>query len=90
MTTETTPLLDPDLTDALQHWNQYCDQSRQNALILLNAITPLKDQIQVTGQLLGIAWGNGDTTRRVPSSCLPIAAAATDTACRSLGNSCTG
>ncbi|ANG62830.1 hypothetical protein A8C75_10275 [Marinobacterium aestuarii] len=50
--TQTTPLIDPNLTDALQHWNQYCAESRQNALILLNAITPLKDQIQVTGQLL--------------------------------------
>jgi hypothetical protein len=55
MTTETAPLIDPNLTEALQHWNQYCNQSRQNALILLNAITPLKDQIQVTGQLLETA-----------------------------------
>nr|WP_067291176.1 hypothetical protein [Marinobacterium profundum] len=53
--TQTSPLIDPNLTDALQHWNQHCAQSRQNALILLNAITPLKDQIQVTGQILEAA-----------------------------------
>ncbi len=55
MTTTTTPLLDPSLTEALRHWNQYYSQSRQNALVVLNAITPLKDQIQVTGQLLETA-----------------------------------
>lgn len=55
MKTETTPLIDPSLAEALQHWNQYYAQSRQNSLILMNAITPLKDQIQVTGQLLETA-----------------------------------
>lgn len=55
MTKQTAVLIDPTLTDALQHWNQYCAQSQQNMLILLNAITPLKDQIQVTGQLLEAA-----------------------------------
>ncbi len=45
-------LVDPNLTEALRHWSEFSEENRQNALILFNAITPIKDKIQVTGQLL--------------------------------------
>lgn len=54
MTTQsTTPnFIDPSLTAALQHWSAYSAESTRNALVVMQAITPVKDTLQVTQQVL--------------------------------------
>lgn len=45
-------LIDPSLTDALQQWAAFSAENRQNAQILMNAITPVKDRVEVAEELL--------------------------------------
>lgn len=44
--------IDPNLADAIKHWSEYSAESARNALILFEAITPLKDAIQVGDQVV--------------------------------------
>ena len=44
--------IDPNLADALKHWSEYSAESAKNALILFEAITPLKNAIQVGDQMI--------------------------------------
>ncbi|MEH6825840.1 MAG: hypothetical protein V7629_18250 [Motiliproteus sp.] len=41
--------IDPSLSEAIQHWKEYSDQTTQDSVMLMNAMTPLKDSAQVAG-----------------------------------------
>lgn len=45
-------LIDPRLEQALSRWGDFSSESAQQSLILLDAITPLKDAAQVAGDLI--------------------------------------
>ncbi len=44
-------LIDPSLSAAIEHWKEYSDQTTQNSLLMIHAITPLKDAFQVAGEV---------------------------------------
>ncbi len=44
---QTNKFIDPDLSEAIQHWKEYSDQTSQNSVMLMNSMTPLKDSAQV-------------------------------------------
>ncbi len=48
----TNEIVDPSLSDAIKDWNDYTAESVKNALIVLEAITPVKDNVQVTQQVI--------------------------------------
>jgi len=45
-------IIDPSLTHAIKDWNDYSSESVKNALIVMEAITPIKDTVQVTQQVI--------------------------------------
>jgi len=50
--TTSNEFIEPSLADAIKHWNEYSAENAKNALIVLEAITPLKDALQVSEQVV--------------------------------------
>ncbi|MFB8829394.1 hypothetical protein ACE0DR_08470 [Azotobacter sp. CWF10] len=44
--------IDPKLFDAIKHWNDYANESGQNARVLFEAMTPVKDSLQIARQVM--------------------------------------
>ncbi|SEI55473.1 hypothetical protein SAMN04244572_02124 [Azotobacter beijerinckii] len=43
--------IDPKLSEALKRWNDYASESAQNVQVLFEAITPVKDTLQIAQQI---------------------------------------
>jgi len=52
ITDATTDMIDPSLSGAIKDWNDYSAETVKNALIVLEAITPVKDAMQVTQEVM--------------------------------------
>lgn len=44
--------IDPKLSDAIKHWNDYASESGQNVRAMFEAITPIKDTFQIAHQIM--------------------------------------
>lgn len=44
--------IDPKLFDAIKHWNDYANESGQNVRVIFEAMTPVKDSLQIARQVM--------------------------------------
>lgn len=53
--------IDPKLSEAIRHWNDYANESGQNVRVLFEAMTPVKDSLQIAQQIMDSVQHRGWT-----------------------------